>query len=136
MLAFTGLRELLDIMLSTTGQLLSMGVSHKDAQRLVMDLVMPKDADMVMDSNGYDWLVGMHNEPKFWGIAQQREHAIAELTNQSRRELIWRVRSADRIDLYLATVADVEDYSVSREVEDAYHLESARYHTNMEETTT
>jgi hypothetical protein len=90
---------------------------------------------MLMDSNGYDWLVGMHNEPKYWGIAQQREHAIAELTNQGRRELLWRVRSADRIDLYLATVANVEDYDVPREVEDAYRRESARHHIRMEETT-
>jgi hypothetical protein len=120
----------LDIMLATCGQLIAFGTSHKDAQRLVMDLIMPKDADMLMDSNGYDWLVGMHNEPKYWGIAQQREHAIAELTNQGRREIMWRVRSADRIDLYLATVANVEDYSISREVEDAYRGESARLHTN------
>jgi hypothetical protein len=122
----------LDIMLATCGQLISFGVSHKDAQRLVMDLVMPKDVDMLMDSNGYDWLVGMHNEPKYWGIAQQREHAIAELTNQGRRELMWRVRSADRIDLYLARVANVEDYDVPRDVEDAYRRECARLHCGAE----
>ena len=117
----------IDIFLSTAAHLLAFAIGSKDTERLVKDLVMPYDHEMIKSTEGRD-LYGDWGQVQFWSSGEQREHAIAEIMRQSQRRLFWRVRTANRIDLYLAETANVPKLSVSRETEEAYRRESARYH--------
>jgi hypothetical protein len=118
----------IDIFLATASHLVAFGIGSRDAERIVKDLVMPLDGHLVKSMEGRD-LYGDYGRPTYWSIAEQREHAIAEIMRQSQRRLFWRVRTADRIDLYLAETAYQPKLSVSREEEEAYRRESARHHT-------
>jgi hypothetical protein len=115
-----------DIFLATASHLVAFGIGSKDAERIVKDLAMPLDQDMIKSAQ---WdIYGPYGEMQYWSISEQREHAVAELVRQSQRRMFWRVRTADRIDLYLAETEHVPKLKVSPTEERAYRLESARHH--------
>jgi len=84
---------------------------------------------MVKSAN-YD-LYGPYSEVHYYSIAEQREHAVAEIMHQSQRRLFWRVRTDDDIKLYLAETAYVPKLTVPYEEEMAYRMESARHHAPL-----
>ena len=124
----------IDIFLATAGHLVAFGIGHRDAQRIVHDLVMPQDAHMVRNVEGTD-LFGTYGQSSHYSIGDQTQHAIAELMNQGSRKFFWRVRSEQQTDLYLAETAYVPTYSATPDEETAYRLESSRHHAKIEEAT-
>ena len=116
----------IDIFLATAAHLVAFGIGSKAAARIASDILLPRNHDMVKSSHRD--IYGTYGEESFYSIAEQREHAVAEIMRQSQRRLFWRVRMADDIKLYLAETAYVPKLTVPYEEEMAYRRESARYH--------
>jgi hypothetical protein len=116
----------IDIFLATAAHLVAFGIGSKDAAKIASDILLPRNHDMVKSAN-YD-LYGPYGEVNYYSIAEQREHAVAEIMRQSQRRLFWRVRTAEDIKLYLAETAYVPKLTVPYEEEMAYRRESARHH--------
>ena len=121
----------IDIILATASHLVSFGIGARDAERIVKDLGMPADEHFVKRTQRD--LYGSYGEKMYWGIGEQREHLTAALMRQNQREMFWRTRSANSINLYIAETAHVPMYRVGKREEDAYRRESARYHTTMKD---
>jgi len=117
----------LDILLSSCGHLVSFTIGSRDAQRVAPDLFLPKDADMVKGATGWD-IYGMYGDAAHWSISEQVQHGVSQLMNQGRQEMIWRIKTTTGSAIYLAKTAHVPDYTVTKEEEGVYRLESARHH--------
>jgi hypothetical protein len=118
----------LDILLSSCGHLVSFTIGSRDAQRIAPDLLMPKDMDMVKGAAGRDIYGAYGDHTTYWSISEQVQHGVSQLMNQGRQEMIWRIKTTSGSAIYLAKTAHVPDYTVMKEEEMAYRLESARYH--------
>ena len=88
---------------------------------------MPMDAHMVRHASGRD-IYGDYGEVAYWSISDQAQHGVAQLMNQGRQEMIWRVKKAAGSEIYLARTAYVPDLEVTNEDEEAYRAASADCH--------
>jgi hypothetical protein len=120
----------LDILLSSCGHLVSFTIGARDAQRIAPDLFLPKDAHLIKGETGRD-IYGAYGDTAYWSITEQAQHGVAELMNQGRQEMIWRIKTTTGAAIYLAKTAHVPDFHVTKEEEETYRLESARHHAPM-----
>lgn len=117
----------LDILLSSCGHLVSFTIGNRDAQRIAPDLLLPMDSHMVRKTSGKD-IYGDYGDVSYWSISEQAQHGVAQLMNQGRQEMIWRVKKATGSSIYLARTAYVPDLEVAKEEEDTYRAASAACH--------
>ncbi len=117
----------LDILLSSCGHLVSFTIGNRDAQRIAPDLFLPKDADLVKGETGSD-IYGGYGDTAYWSISEQVQHGVAELMNQGRQEMVWRVKNTTGSAIYLAKTAHIPDWHVTEAEEMAYREKSAQHH--------
>jgi hypothetical protein len=67
----------IDIFLATAAHLVAFGIGSKDAAKIASDILLPRNNDMVKSTN-YD-IYGPYSEMNYYSIAEQREHAVAEI---------------------------------------------------------
>ncbi len=118
-----------DVFMSTCGSVASFAVGHRDATRLAHEMAIPR-IDRFIKEQARD-LYGPYGKASYWGTGEQVNHIVSELMEQGQRELIWRIRGKDDIRVFIARVADVEDYTVTPEEEDAYRRASAAHHARV-----
>jgi len=103
----------LDIILSSVGHLVSFTVGNQDARRLAPDLFMPKDYDQVKTVSGTD-LYGDWGDHSYYSVSEQTQHGIAELMNQGRQEMIWRIKKAQGAEVFLAEILTLSPATLAR----------------------
>lgn len=87
--------------------LVSFGASRKDAERLVGEFFTLK-GDRVKDTKRHI-IWGSFGEPRYWSVAEEREHFIAQLQNQQDRECVISIRGEGERRTYFAETCEVSD---------------------------
>ena len=116
----------LDIIFSTIGSICSFQVGFNDARRLVDEMFTFRN-DEIVKHQEHD-IFGRYGEKKYHSAGEQRQHALAELMEQAQREVLVRIKKRQGNETYIGRVADLPEFKVSPQEEDAYRRESARHH--------
>jgi hypothetical protein len=119
----------LNTILGNVGVITSFAVGHKDATLLTPNMITPFGENIKKQKRDIYSLLGFdkgYGEATYYSTGEEERNFHHELMNQTRREIITRIKGTDDIALYYSEVAEAPEYHVTPEEEHEYRLASCK----------
>ena len=97
--------EAVDVILGNTSTQVCFQVGRKDAERMAKEFFHFTGLRVKYEERD---LLGRKDEPEFFNVQEELEHAISELMHQGVRECYVKFKTGDADDLYIAKTPDVQ----------------------------
>lgn len=117
-----------ETLFDTVGTLVSFGVSDVQAKRIVDEIFTFRSDTMVKSAGEGKDIYGFWGKKEYYSTGDQRSHALAELKEQRRQEVVAKLRKINGSEVWLAQVSELPVFKVEQSVEQQFRAESAQYH--------
>jgi len=97
--------EEVDIVIGNAATLVAFQLGRKDAERMAKEFFRFTGLRVKYEERD---LLGRKDEPEFFNVQEELEHAISELMHQGVRECYVKFKTGDANDLYIAKTPDVQ----------------------------